>query len=50
MKEQLEESSFCVTSDNLNHGAGFVNQVIHQTGDHIKTNLFPLILKIYLFF
>lgn len=50
MKEQLEESSFCVTSDNLNHGVRFVNQVIFQTVDHIKTNLFPLILKIYLFF
>ena len=36
VKEQLEESSFCVISDDLNHDVGFVSQVIHQTIDHIK--------------
>ena len=45
MKEQLEESSFCVISDNLNHDVEFVSQVIHQIIDHIKTNLCPSITK-----
>ena len=45
MKEQLEESSFCVISDDLNHDVGFVSQVIHQTFDHIKTILCPSITK-----
>ena len=48
MKEQLEEPSFCVISEDLNH-VGFVNQVIHQTVDHIKTNICPTITKIHYF-
>ena len=49
MKEKLEESSYCVISDDLNHDFGFVNQVMHQTIDHIKRNLCTTIRKIHYF-
>ena len=49
LKEKLEESSFSVIFDDLNHDAGFVSQVIHQTFDHIKTSLYPSITKIRYF-
>ena len=49
MKEQLEQSSFCIISDNLNHGIGLASQVIHQSIDLIKTNLCLSITKIKYF-
>ena len=49
MKEKLEESSFCVISNDLNHDVAFVNQVMDETIRHIKSNLCPSIRKIHYF-
>ena len=49
VKKKLEASSFCVISDDLNHDDGFINEIMHQTIDYIKTNLCPIIANIHYF-
>ena len=43
MKEKFFER------DDLNHDVGFINEILHQTIDYIKTNLCPIITKIHYF-
>ena len=49
MKDSLQESSFCVISDDLNHDVTFVHEVMKKTVDYIKTNINSSIKKIHYF-